>query len=197
MFFLFCALIHLTLSIICITLFIALLNRRRRKIVGKRKRRNQHIGINFYSRVTQQNEGKSGSFSDLIGKAREKIIEASLWYLTNSDPCVLSYSMTTHFTRPDINGIDAFVVCLPKGASKRIVVPISVTGFLYVRDHLKKHPQIPVISISMESHDLDHLKRIVGEHNPSVVASLISTRFLRRVSGVVKESIDFYIKKNI
>ncbi len=150
----------------------------------------------FYSRVTKQSEKNSGSFSDLIGRARERIIEAALWYLTQTDASIIFYSMTSHFTRPDTNGIDAFVVCLPRGASKRIVVPISVTGFMYVQKHLDKHPKIPVISISMNSHRPEYLRKIMKEKNPAIVASLVGRKFLKRVTEAIRESIAIYLEKN-
>jgi len=164
--------------------------------VGKRSLKNRRISScweNWEKVIRQKN---NSSFSDLIGRAREKIVEASLWYLTQTDASFLSYSMTTHFTRPDINGIDAFVVCLPKGASKRIVIPISVTGFMYVGDHLKKHPQIPVIAVSLDNHNPEYLKKIISERNPSVVILLMSIRFFKKVVEAVRESIIIYIKKN-
>ncbi len=81
-----------------------------------------------------------------IGILRQDIVDAVLGYLKEKG-VITFYLKTESFSWADlIDGIDFYVVVIKE---QYVTVPISVTGPLWIKSHLERHPEVPVVSVDL------------------------------------------------
>jgi hypothetical protein len=84
--------------------------------------------------------------SRAVGILRQDIVDAILGHFKDKGIIAL-YLKTKAFSWADlIDGVDFYIVVIK---DQYVTIPISVTGPFWIRDHLKRHPDVPVVSVDL------------------------------------------------
>ena len=82
------------------------------------------------------------------GRKREKIVITALAVLKKSG-FIRDFIPPGDLSYPDVErGIDIFVVKV--GEARYRVIPLSITGEAWAKEHREAHPNIPVIAVDLE-----------------------------------------------
>ncbi len=83
-----------------------------------------------------------------VGILRQDIVREVLNQLKNRG-LIKFYLQTEAFSWADlVEGIDFYIVVIKE---RYITIPISVTGPFWIRSHLTRHPDIPVVAVDLRN----------------------------------------------
>ncbi|MFH1162166.1 MAG: hypothetical protein V1696_02735 [Candidatus Jorgensenbacteria bacterium] len=96
--------------------------------------------------ILEKMEGET-PLGEFVGRERERLVRAVLEKMERQN-AILGFVETGRFSYADVKkGVDFYVVVMRR--RRREVVELSVTGPRRVKDHLRRHPEIPVIGVKM------------------------------------------------
>ncbi len=82
----------------------------------------------------------------MVGILRQDIVDDILVYLQGKGS-IFFYLETEAFSWADlIDGVDFYIVVIKE---RYIAIPISVTGPFWIKSHLERHPDVPVVSVDL------------------------------------------------